>query len=122
MLPRLEEFGIKASGFIRKLDNRNHWNGFRDASNAARVSNELEEVGISFEKIPEGNCLNVRNLHFDALISQENERQLCGNLMAKQRVAQRCKKAQTILILQHQQDLGCKATDNSSQSCSCEVS
>lgn len=170
MLPSLSDLGIEPGSFIRKLDNQNHWNAYKDkdfsiaselvaekifkgtrekyslwkvnteqefygviASLMANATpkdrnidfvwvtkHELEEVGIEFANVSEGNCFNVKALHFDAVINQEKARQLCQNLIVKQRVAQRCKKAQTVLILQYQQDRGCKATDADLVLCACQ--
>jgi hypothetical protein len=81
---------------------------------------ELEAAEIKFENIPEGDCIRVKDLHFDAVITPNNARQLCYELLSKQRVAYRCKKAQTKSILQFQRNLGCKAASESSESCDCE--
>ncbi|PSB25353.1 hypothetical protein C7B82_23785 [Stenomitos frigidus ULC18] len=84
------------------------------------TKSELKEVDIEFDSVSEGNCLKVNDLHFDAVINQEKARQLCHNLIVKQRVAQRCKKAQTVLILQYQRDRGCKATNADLVLCDCQ--
>jgi hypothetical protein len=84
------------------------------------TESELKEVGIIFSQIPEGNCFRVKDLHFDVEINPNSARALCYHLMSNQRDAQRCPKKQTISILQHQRQIGCKAADISSQSCQCE--
>lgn len=85
------------------------------------TDSELKEANIEFDNVPEGRCLRVKELHFDAVITQKNARQLCYDLLSKKRSAQRCKKAKTIQILTYQRELGCKAVDEDSQSCNCEV-
>jgi hypothetical protein len=84
------------------------------------TKNELNDAGIIPEKIPEGQCYYVRNLHFNAEINQGQARKLCYLLMQNNRDSHRCKKQQTKLILVHQEQKGCKATDAISQSCKCE--
>jgi hypothetical protein len=84
------------------------------------AKSELEEVGIVFEQVPEGKCLHVQFLHYDAVINANVAQQLCYNLMSRKRAAKRCKKAQTSLILEHQKTLGCKGTDVVCQVCECE--
>ena len=172
MLPSLTDLGIKGSGFIRKLDNRNHWNAYQDNADMVSASqlvaekvfredgdryslwyistdqelygvvasltanatpkdknidfiwiaeSELKEVDIVFKRIPEGNCLHIKNLHFNAVINSTIAQRLCYTLMIGKRTAHRCQKAQTILILEHQQKLGCKATDVNSLNCECET-
>jgi hypothetical protein len=84
-------------------------------------ASELKAAGISFENVPEGHCIRVKDLHFDAEITQQSARQLCYELLSRQRIAYRCKKAQTKSILQYQRNLGCKAVDENSPSCNCEA-
>ena len=84
-------------------------------------TSELESAGISFDNIPEGDCIRVKDLHFDAVITPNNARQLCYELLSRQRIAYRCKKAQTKSILQFQRNLGCKAASESSEPCDCET-
>ena len=171
MLPTLRDLEIKPGSFIRKLDNRNHWNAYKDSSDLTQASqliaekvfneqsekyslwyvsteqefygvlaaltanatpkdrnidfiwiaeHELKEVSIAFENIPEGSCVHVQRLHFDAVINQRIAQQLCYNLIAQERISLRCNKAQTILVLEHQHQLGCKAVDTNFQICECE--
>jgi hypothetical protein len=82
---------------------------------------ELESAGISLENVPEGDCIRVKDLHFDVVITQQSAKHLCYDLLSQQRIAYRCKKAQTKLILQYQQNLGCKAADENSELCNCEA-
>jgi hypothetical protein len=170
--PSLAELGIEPGSFLRKLDNRNHWNSFTDqedlAVSAQEVAervfkekgavyslwkvntdqelygvvaslttyanpkdrnidficlavDELEEAGVEPKNVPEGNCLRVKNLHFDAVIIQKSARLLCFALLSRKRIALRCGKSKTKLILQHQLTLGCKAAGESSQACDCEA-
>lgn len=81
---------------------------------------ELNDVNISLSNSPEGDCLNVQHLHFNALINLIAAQNLCYNLMDKGREAQRCKKQQTKLILEYKHQLGCKAVNKSSLVCQCE--
>jgi hypothetical protein len=85
------------------------------------TESELQVFGISFQQVSEGSCLYVRKLHFNADIDRETAEKLCQLLMSQGREAQRCKKAQTTLILEHQKQLGCKATEFSVPSCECET-
>jgi hypothetical protein len=81
---------------------------------------ELQEVGVVFEKIPNGECSQVKSLHFDAEINKSVFQNLCYNLMGKQREAYRCKKRQTTCILEYQRKIGCKSTDTDLESCECQ--
>lgn len=82
---------------------------------------ELRLVGISPENQPEGGCLHAQNLHFNVQIDPRMAENLCDYLIRKGRDANRCgKKAHTTLILAHQKQLGCKATDSDSEHCECE--
>jgi hypothetical protein len=81
---------------------------------------ELKKVGIEFSCAAEGKCLKVENLHFNAVVTREKAKLLCYDLIIKQRKARRCKKAQTILILENQQNLGCYATDSHIEVCTCQ--
>ncbi|HBC42980.1 MAG TPA: hypothetical protein DCZ88_14130 [Pseudanabaena sp.] len=81
---------------------------------------ELQEVGVVFENVPNGNCLYVKSLHFDADINKSIFHDLCYNLMSKQREAYRCKKRQTTCILEYQRQIGCKSTDIDAESCECQ--
>jgi len=81
---------------------------------------ELQEVGVIFENIPNGDCLHVKSLHFDAEINKNIFQNLCHNLMSKQREAYRCKKRQTTCILEYQRQIGCKSTDTDLESCECQ--
>ncbi|MEB3289233.1 MAG: hypothetical protein VKI82_04925 [Leptolyngbya sp.] len=82
---------------------------------------ELEAAGVSLDNVPEGNCIRVKSLHFDVVITQQSAKHLCYELLSKQRIAYRCKKAQTKSILQYQRNLGCKAAAENSELCSCEA-
>ncbi|NER01038.1 MAG: hypothetical protein F6K30_30835 [Cyanothece sp. SIO2G6] len=171
-LPSLADLGIVPGSFIRKLDNRNHWNAYKDETDAASASlliaakvfkdkgniyslwwvytdqefygvvalltenatprdrkidfiwileHELQEVGIACRNVSEGSCLHVENLHFDAEIDSGMAQQLCHILWTRNREAKRCLKENTIQILEHQQNLGCKATETSLENCECET-
>lgn len=172
MLPSLTELGIVPGSFIRKLDSRNHWNAYKDETDAASASqliaakvfkgqeniyslwqvntdqefygvvasltenatprdrnidfiwfseHELQEVGIAFQNVAEGSCLHVENLHVDAVIDSNMAQQLCSVVWSQNREAKRCPRKHTIQILEHQQNLGCKATDTSLENCACET-
>lgn len=84
------------------------------------TESELQEVGISAENKPEGGCLHAQNLHFNVQIDLRVAEELCAYLLRKGREAKRCKKSNTALILAHQKQLGCKATDSHLENCECE--
>ncbi|GBO55183.1 hypothetical protein APA_3233 [Pseudanabaena sp. lw0831] len=81
---------------------------------------ELQEVGVIFESIPNGDCLHVKSLHIDAEINKSIFQNLCYNLMNKKREAYRCSKRQTTYILEYQRQIGCKSTDTDLKSCECQ--
>lgn len=171
MLPTLSDFGISFPVYIRKLNNRNHWQpqdcntlAARAGAVAKKIFNdpegiyslwrvstdqefygvvaslsanrspknqdldfiwiaesELEEFGIEAQLSPEGDCRYVQNLHFNARINSVQAEALCFCLMNRDREAQRCKeKPHTTPILDHQAQLGCKATETEREACKCE--
>ena len=77
------------------------------------LKNELDEVGIDYQCIAEGDCLAVRHLHYNAEITEAQAILLCRKLISRNQQPQRCKKKQTQLILQHQQKKGCIAVTKS---------
>jgi hypothetical protein len=62
----------------------------------------------------------VEHLHYNAVIISDISYQLCESLIKNNPQAQRCKRKQTKLILEHQQEKGCQAVDFSSEQCSCQ--
>lgn len=84
------------------------------------MEEELQEVGIKPEPIPEGDCLFVQNLHFNAQIDNTKAYQLCLNLLRKGRQAQRCKRKTTKMILEYQANQQCKAANSTFLKCKCE--
>lgn len=82
---------------------------------------ELQEVGIVAQPKPEGDCLAVNNLHFNAEINSIQARKLCYNLITKNREPKRCTKKATSLILQEKEAMGCKAIKSNIVRCKCEV-
>lgn len=86
------------------------------------MEEELQEVGIKPEAIPEGDCLFVQNLHFNAQINNTKAEQLCLNLLRKGRQAQRCKRNTTKKILEYQANRQCKAANSNFLQCRCEDS
>lgn len=85
------------------------------------TESELAEVGITLESVTEGDCLQVRELHFNAQIDQASAENLCLSLLNKEREAQRCKKKPHIIpILEHQKKIGCRATEAGQSTCECE--
>jgi hypothetical protein len=85
------------------------------------TATELEEVGIKSEKVVEGDCLHVQELHFNVRIDKASAEKLCLNLFGKGRKAKTCKKKRhTILILDYQKQIGCKATETDRVTCECE--
>ena len=81
---------------------------------------ELQEVGVAFEKIPNGDCLQVKSLHIDAEINRNIAQNLCYNLMIKKRESYRCKKKETTFILEYQRQIGCKSTNADVEFCECQ--
>lgn len=73
------------------------------------LKNDLDEVGINYECIAEGDCLAVKHLHYNAEITEAQAILLCSKLIDRNQEPQRCKKKQTQLILQHQKMKGCIA-------------
>lgn len=84
------------------------------------AESELQDLSIQLEQTLEGSCLQVQALHFNARIDKGTAEKLCYSLMRQGREAKRCKKTQTTLILEHQKQRGCKATESNFQSCECE--
>jgi hypothetical protein len=81
---------------------------------------ELQEVGIKFELVIEGNCSHSQKLHFNAFIDTNIACKLCENLLSKNREDKRCNKQKTIEIFNHLESLGCKAIEPNSPNCKCE--
>jgi hypothetical protein len=73
------------------------------------TQNDLEKAEIKPENIPEGDCLAVKKLHYNATINAFQASLLCSELIKRQQEPQRCRKKQTKLILQHQKAKGCIA-------------
>lgn len=172
MLPSLANFDIYKPGYIRKLNNQNHWcpegsetieeraeavvqklfanpkhiyslwfvetaeqfYGIVAALSAGRTpknqnldflwidAEELASASVELIQISEGQCLSVRDLHFNAHIDPASAEKLCLIMMQAGREAKRCKKNQhTTPILEYQTGKGCKATETSREHCACEV-
>jgi hypothetical protein len=172
MLPGLEDFDIRKPGYIRKLNNQNHWHpegsetveeraeavvqklftnpehiyslwfveaaeqfyGVVAALSAGRTpknqnldflwidAEELVSASVELTQISEGQCLFVRDLHFNAHIDSASAEKLCLIMVQAGREAQRCKKKQhTTPLLEYQTGKGCKATETSREHCDCEV-
>ena len=82
---------------------------------------ELDEASIHMKQVPEGECLRVQNLHYEADISEDVAKNLCLILMEKQIETSRCKRAQTKLILGYQRKINCKALiQDPSLPCQCQ--
>ena len=77
------------------------------------LKNDLDEVGINYQCVAEGDCLAVKHLHYNAEISEAQAILLCSKLINRNQEPQRCKKKQTQLILQHQRMKGCIAVTKS---------
>jgi hypothetical protein len=172
MLPGLEDFGIYKPGYIRKLNNQNHWYpegyetieeiaeaiaqklftnseqiyslwlvetaeqfyGVVAALSAGRTpknqnldflwidAEELASASVELQPIPEGQCLYVCHLHFNARIASASAKKLCLILKQAGRLSQRCKKQpHTTPILNYQAEKGCRATETSREHCDCEA-
>jgi hypothetical protein len=83
---------------------------------------ELQQAGIQLKNIPEGKCLAVKDNHYEAQISQDQAKKLCLLLIENSRDSQRCKKKDTICIIDYYKSLGCYALVPNSQKCDCEIS
>ncbi|MFM2312012.1 MAG: hypothetical protein RLZZ04_1288 [Cyanobacteriota bacterium] len=70
---------------------------------------DLELAKIECKNIPEGDCLAVKNLHYNATIDEKKAILLCSELIKRQQEPQRCRKKQTELILQQQRAKRCVA-------------
>lgn len=81
---------------------------------------ELQEAGINFELVIEGACLHSQKIHFNASINKQSACELCENIMSKNREAKRCKRKDTKEILNHLENLGCKAIVPNTRNCKCE--
>ncbi len=172
ILPGLANFNIHKPGYIRKLNNRNHWNpedsetveerakavvqrlfanpehiyslwfvetaeqfyGVVAALSAGRTpknqnldflwidAEELASASAELTQISEGQCLFVRDLHFNAHIDPQSAEKLCLIMIQAGRDAQRCKRSpHTTPILEYQARKGCKATETDRGNCDCEV-
>lgn len=172
MLPGLANFDIHKPGYIRKLNNKNHWYPEGSATVQERIeavvqklfvnpehiyslwfietaeqfygvvaslsagrtpknqnldflwidAEELASASVELTPISEGQCLYVRDLHFNARIDPASAEKLCLIMMHKGRQAQRCKKNQhSTPILVYQAEKGCKATETSREHCDCEL-
>ncbi len=169
LLTELDGLEIDFPCYIRKIDNRNHWNGLEGNINQCvqkaveKLFNEqdnlyslwylktreqflgvvaslttyanpkkrnidficikeedLIEAKIQFYQVPEGRCIYVQKLHFDAEIDKKSAEMLCRSLMNKNIIAKRCKKKVTEQILAYQQQLKCLATDLTINNCTKE--
>lgn len=82
---------------------------------------ELEENGLIPQNVPEGSCLHVCNLHFNIQIEPSAAKQLCEYLIGKARKAKRLgRNKHTGPILEHQEQLGCRAVSSQLATCDCE--
>jgi hypothetical protein len=82
---------------------------------------DLCKVGITLKPVLEGSCLAVRSRHFDITMDEAQAENLCRHLISQGQKPERCKKKQTISILEHQQQRGCKAVSKDSSQCDCET-
>lgn len=169
MPPTCQDFGINFPVYIRKMDNKSHWNPqdcndeeeranrvaqkvFKNKTSSLWLvtSNEdfygviaalsenrnprhqdvdflliteedLYKVGITPKPVSEGKCLAVRSRHFDIIMDEDQAKDLCRYLISQERKPGRCKKKQTISILEHQQQRGCKAVSSDQSQCVCEI-
>lgn len=82
---------------------------------------ELNEVSIKLHAKPEGKCLDVKDLHFDIYFNRDQAKALCCKLIQNRREANRCQRADTKKILEHQERKKCRAVvENQSSICCCE--
>lgn len=81
---------------------------------------DLIKAKIEFNRVPEGRCIYVKNLHFDAQIYKKSAEMLCRSLMSQNIMAKRCNKKLTEQILAYQQQLKCLATDLTINNCTKE--
>ncbi|HLO83721.1 MAG TPA: hypothetical protein VK203_01730 [Nostocaceae cyanobacterium] len=80
---------------------------------------ELNEVGINFKQVVEGDCLHAQSLHYNADIDQEQAKKLCEILTSKGRETKRCKRKQTEEIIKYLENSGCKALVANYLRCKC---
>ena len=73
------------------------------------TQNDLDQAGIEYQKIPEGDCLAVEHLHYNTKITKSQAILLCSRLIERNQEPQRCRKKQTASILKYQQTKGCIA-------------
>lgn len=83
---------------------------------------ELKEVNIVIQAKPEGECLYVKDLHFNIQINRFTAQTLCHNILKKDRKAERCKKTHTTEILEHQKSNNCRAINDKLLDSLCQVS
>lgn len=79
--------------------------------------NDLIQAGIIFKPVTEGQCIYVRDLHFNATIDKIKAEKLCKILIERKVEARRCKKELTKQILDYQEKLGCYSTKSIIQNC-----
>ena len=79
------------------------------------TENDLEKAGIKYTQVSEGDCLAVRHLHYDAVITQPQAIILCQELLNRNQPPLRCrKKKETQIILEYQAQKGCIAVTKTS--------
>lgn len=108
-------YGVVASLSARRTPNQ------QDIDFIWITEEELQEVGIVAQAEPEGDCLAVKELHFNAVINSNQATKLCYNLITKNREAKRCRKKDTSLILEDKEAMGCKAIKGDVVRCRCEL-
>lgn len=82
---------------------------------------ELNEVNIEIKPTSAGNCLYVKDLHFDIEMDSFSAQKLCYVLFEKDRQAQTCKKNNVQDILNYQHSKNCKATNETLLNCVCQT-
>ena len=82
---------------------------------------ELEKVNITIQPESQGECLYVKDLHFDIQIDSLLAQKLCRILFEKERKAEACKKSIIQDILNHQQSKNCKAINETLLDCVCQT-
>lgn len=85
------------------------------------TQDELSLLELSPINYPEGGCLHARSCHFNIYIDSSNAETLCSYLIQQGREANRCSRnLHTKIILAHQEEIGCKATNRNLENCECE--
>ncbi len=82
---------------------------------------DLEHIGLIPVHVDEGQCIYAQKLHFNVSIEPNKAKELCYLLMSKVKKSAKCTKKQMKLVVDIQQNRGCKAYKNRLEVCNCET-